>query len=52
MTAAAVAAAKSVQLCPTLSDPVDGSPSGSAIPGILQTRTLEGLLGVSKDAGF
>ena len=36
-----VAAAKSLQLCPTLCDPIDGSPPGSAIPGILQVRTLE-----------
>ena len=35
------AAAKSLQLCPTLCDPIDGSPPGSAIPGILQARTLE-----------
>ena len=35
------AAAKSLQLCPTLCDPIDGSPSGSPIPGILQARTLE-----------
>ena len=35
------AAAKSLQLCPTLCDPIDGSPSGSPIPGILQERTLE-----------
>ena len=35
------AAAKSLQLCPTLCDPRDGSPSGSPIPGILQARTLE-----------
>ena len=35
------AAAKSLQLCPTLWDPIDGSPPGSAIPGILQARTLE-----------
>ena len=34
-------AAKSLQSCPTLWDPIDGSPSGSAIPGILQTRTLQ-----------
>ena len=33
--------AKSLQSCPTLRDPIDGSPSGSAIPGILQARTLE-----------
>ena len=38
---AAVAAAKSLQLCPTLCDPIDGSPPGSLIPGILQARTLE-----------
>ena len=35
------AAAKSLQSCPTLRDPIDGSPPGSAIPGILQARTLE-----------
>ena len=35
------AAAKLLQLCPTLCDPIDGSPSGSPIPGILQARTLE-----------
>ena len=35
------AAAKSLQLCPTLSDPIDGSPPGSPVPGILQARTLE-----------
>ena len=40
-TAAAAAAAKSLQLCPTLCDPIDGSPSGSPTPGILQARTLE-----------
>ena len=39
--AAAAAAAKSLQSCPTLRDPIDGSPPGSAIPGILQARTLE-----------
>ena len=38
---AAAAAAKSLQLCPTPCDPIDGSPSGSSIPGILQARTLE-----------
>ena len=37
----AAAAAKSLQLCLTLCDPIDGSPPGSAIPGILQARTLE-----------
>ena len=36
-----VAAAKSFQSCPTLCDPVDGSPPGSPVPGILQARTLE-----------
>ena len=35
------AAAKSLQSCPTLCDPIDGNPSGSPIPGILQARTLE-----------
>ena len=35
------AAAKSLQLVPTLCDPIDGSPPGSPIPGILQARTLE-----------
>ena len=39
--AAAAAAAKSLQSYPTLCDPIDGSPSGSAVPGILQARTLE-----------
>ena len=39
--AAAATAAKSLQLCPTLCDPIDGSPPGSPIPGILQARTLE-----------
>ena len=38
---AASAAAKSLQLCPTLCDPIDGRPSGSTIPGILEARTLE-----------
>ena len=38
---AAVAAAKSLQLCLTLCDPIDGSPTGSSVPVILQTRTLE-----------
>ena len=37
----AAAAAKSLQLCPTLCDPTDGSPPGSPVPGILQARTLE-----------
>ena len=39
--AVAAAAAKSLQSCPTLCDPIDGSPTGSPIPGILQARTLE-----------
>ena len=38
---AAAAAAKSLQLCPTLCDPTDGSPRGSPVPGILQARTPE-----------
>ena len=37
----AAAAAKSLQSCPTLCDPIDGSPAGSPIPGILPARTLE-----------
>ena len=37
----AAAAAKSLQSCPTLCDPIDGSPPGSLVPGILQARTLE-----------
>ena len=35
------AAAKSLQSCPTLCDPIDSSPPGSPVPGILQARTLE-----------
>ena len=38
---AAAAAAKSLQSCPTLCDPIDSSPPGSPVPGILQARTLE-----------
>ena len=38
---AAAAAAKPLQLCPTVCDPIDGSPPGSPIPGSLQARTLE-----------
>ena len=38
---AAAAAAKSLQSCPTLCNPIDGSPPGSSVPGILQARTLE-----------
>ena len=41
MTNLAAAAAKSLQSCPTLCDPKDGSPPGSPVPGILQARTLE-----------
>ena len=37
----AAAAAKSLQSCPTLCDPIDGSPPGSPVTGILQARTLE-----------
>ena len=37
----AAATAKLLQLCPTLCDPIDSSPSGSSVPGILQARTLE-----------
>ena len=38
---AAAAAAKSLQSCPTLCDPIDGSLPGSSVPGVLQARTLE-----------
>jgi len=41
IASAATAAAKSLQSCPTLCDPIDGSPPGSPVPGILQARTLE-----------
>ena len=41
VAAAAAAAAKSLQQCPTLCDPRDSSPQGSLVPGILQARTLE-----------
>ena len=40
-TKASNAAPKSLQSCPTLCDPIDGSPPGSPVPGILQARTLE-----------
>ena len=40
-TVAAAAAAKSLQSCPALCDPIDSSPPGSPVPGILQARTLE-----------
>ena len=39
--AAAAAAAKSLQSCPTLCDPIDGSPPGSPVPGIIQARILQ-----------
>ena len=45
---AAAAAAKSLQSCPTLCDPIDGSPPDSAVPGIFQARTLEQILNVYK----
>ena len=41
LQSAAAAAAKSLQSCPTLCSPIDGSPPGSPVPGILQARTLE-----------
>ena len=41
LKSAAAAAAKSLQSCPTLCDPIDGNPPGSPVPGILQARTLE-----------
>ena len=41
ITAVAAAAAKSLQSCLTLCDPIDDSPPGSPVPGILQARTLE-----------
>ena len=41
--AAAAAAAKSLQSCPTLCDPIDGSPPGSPVPGILQAKHWSGL---------
>ena len=40
-TVSTAAAAKSIQLCPTLCKPIDGSPPGSSVPGILQARILE-----------
>ena len=41
LPAAAAAAAKSLQSCPTLCDPIEGSPPYSPVPGILKARTLE-----------
>ena len=43
LAAAAAAAAKSLQSCPTPCDPIDGSPPGSPVPGILQATTPEGV---------
>ena len=48
---AAVAAAKSLQVCPTLCDPIDSSPWGSPVPGILQARTLEWVAIAFSNAG-
>ena len=48
---AAAAAAKSLQSCPTLCDPIDGSPPGPAVPGTLQARTLEWVAISSSNAG-
>jgi len=47
---AAAAAAKSLQLCPTLCGPIDGSPPGSPFPGILQARILEWVVISSSNA--
>ena len=44
--AAAAAAAKSLQSCPALCNPIDGSPPGSAVPGILQARTSANVWGL------
>ena len=49
---AAAAAAKSLQSCLTLCDPVDGSPPGSPVPGILQARTLEWVAISFSNAGY
>ena len=46
-----VAAAKSLQSCPTLYDPIDGSPPGSSVHGILQARGLEGVPSPSPNSG-
>ena len=45
----AAAAAKSLQSCPILCDPIDGSPPGSPVPGILQARTLEYYSAIKKN---
>ena len=47
---AVAATAKSLQSCPTLCDPIDGSPPGSPVPGILQARTLEWIAVSSSNA--
>ena len=49
---AAAAAAASLQSCPTLCDPIEGSPPGSAVPGILQARVLEWGEGTSHKMNF
>ena len=49
---AAAAAAKSLQSCPTLCNPIDGSPPGSPVPGILQARALERGAIAFSDLGF
>ena len=49
--AAAAAAAKSLQSCPALCDPIDGSPPGSPVPGVLQARTLEWVASSFPNAG-
>ena len=51
ITSAVAATAKSLQSCPTLCDPIDGSPPGSPVPGILQARTLEWVAISSSNAG-
>ena len=48
--ATTAAAAKSLQSCPTLCDPIDGSPPGSAVPGILQARTLDWVCATTTEA--
>ena len=45
------AAAKSLQSCPTLCNPIDGSPPGFSVPGILQARTLEWVAIAFSNAG-
>ena len=50
--AAAAVVAKSLQSCLTLCDPIDGSPPGSPVPGILQARTLEWVAIISQKSLF